>query len=121
MKLTMDLSSSSEFFDGPAIGATTDLSTTDIATIHVLSEVCKQHDLYKVVRFDNGALEFFDIDWETDERVEFEGRVECVTLNVTATDVFWSGYYKHTDVRWETTSVSLQNLAKGEDLNYTDY
>ncbi|MDA8430559.1 MAG: hypothetical protein M0T70_15000 [Geobacteraceae bacterium] len=41
---------------------------------------------------------------------EFEGRMECNTLNVTDDDFFWSGYYKHTDIRWETDTVRLAVL-----------
>jgi len=36
--------------------------------------------------------------------------MECNTLNVTDDDFFWSGYYKHTDVRWETDTVRLAVL-----------
>ena len=119
MKIIMELSSNNEFFDGVAQGATVELTPEDIITLKNLSSFCRDLDLYKVVRFNN-PLEFFVIDWETDERVEFEGRVECVTLNVTEYDVFWSGYYKHTDVRWETTTVPLRDLEIGADLDYTE-
>jgi hypothetical protein len=48
---------------------------------------------------------------------EFEGRTECNTLNVTDNDFFWSGYYKHTSVRWESASVSLEVLKEDGDYD----
>jgi hypothetical protein len=36
--------------------------------------------------------------------------MECNTLNVTDDDFFWSGLYKHTDIRWETDTVPLAVL-----------
>ena len=48
---------------------------------------------------------------------EFEGRTECNTLNVTDNDFFWSGYYKHTSVRWESASVPLTALDKDGDYD----
>ena len=119
MKIAMSLSDSNEWYNDVAQGATVELFEAELREIRKLSEVCKQNDIYKVSRFEN-PLEFFDIDWETDERIEFDGRVECVTLNVTTTDFFWSGYYKHTNVRWETATVPITEALLGEDLDYTN-
>ena len=119
MKIAMSLSDNNEGYNDTAQGATVELSETDLKDIQRLSEVCKQNSIYRVSRFEN-PLDFFDIDWETDERREFEGAVECVTLNVTTTDFFWSGYYKHTSVRWETATVPIGEALLGEDLDYTE-
>ena len=119
MKITMTISDNSEFFADVADGATVELSSDDIVIIKNLAEVCKVHNLYRVSKFGN-PLQFFVIDWETEEHTEFPGRVECVSLNVTTDNFFWSGYYKHTSVRWETTSIPLVDLESGEDLDFTE-
>ena len=43
--------------------------------------------------------------------------MECNTLNVTDTGFYWSGLYKHTDVRWSTDTVPLTALAEAGDFD----
>jgi len=45
-------------------------------------------------------------------------RIECTTLNVTPEGIFWSGYIKHTSIRWESWFVSKEMLE--ELLEETD-
>jgi hypothetical protein len=33
-----------------------------------------------------------------------------MTLNVTPVDYFWSGYVKHTNARWETDTIPLEDI-----------
>lgn len=39
-----------------------------------------------------------------------EGRSELITLHVDGTDFWWEGVFKHTDVHWETRTISLSLL-----------
>ena len=43
--------------------------------------------------------------------------MECNTLNVTDTGFYWSGLYKHTDVRWSTDTVPLTALDETGDFD----
>jgi hypothetical protein len=39
-------------------------------------------------------------------------RVDCVLLQVSDDSFFWTGYYKHTDVRFSTVSLLISDLDK---------
>lgn len=122
MKLIMDISTYTEYADDVPDTAVTDLTKEQIQELLKLSEVVKKHDLYRVTIFDSRLDYMVDTDEDTLE--PWEGRVEAVTLNVTSTDFYWSGYYKHTNIRWETTSVGLaeilhcSEISKYMDLEY---
>lgn len=116
-RLIIPVHSNSEFFSDTADYAIIDLDASNIERIKSLSTAVRDLNLYKVSEF-NYACDFMTADWDTDPdngKVplnEFEGRTECNTLNVTDDNFFWSGLYKHTDVRWETASVPLTELDK---------
>lgn len=111
-KLIIPLSDNSEFFSDAADYAVIELTAASIDRIKKLSVVVKQMKVYKISEF-NYDCDFMVADYEADAEngkvamKEFEGRTECNTLNVTDDNFFWSGYYKHTSVRWESESVPL--------------
>ncbi|MBT0663121.1 hypothetical protein KI809_02305 [Geobacter pelophilus] len=114
-RLIIPVHDNSEFFSDNADYAIIDLDATLIERIKKLAVVVRQMKACKISEF-NYTCEFMttDVDAEPDNGKvalkEFEGRMECNTLNVTDDDFFWSGYYKHTDVRWETDTVRLAVL-----------
>jgi len=114
-RLIIPVHSNSEFFSETADYAIIDLNTKLIDRIKALSMAVRDLKVYKVSEF-NCACEFKAVDWDADPDkgkvplVDFDGWMECYTLNVTDDDFYWSGLYKHTDVRWETASVPLSAL-----------
>ena len=114
-RLIIPVRDNSEFFSDNADYAIIDLDVASIERIKTLSAAVRDLKVYKVSEFNHGC-DFMTADWEAEpdngkvRLKEFEGRMECNTLNVTDDDFFWSGYYKHTDVRWETDTVRLAVL-----------
>ena len=111
-RLIIPVHDNSEFFSDNADYAIIDLDAAAIERIKALSAAVRDLKVYKVSEFNHGC-DFMAADWDAEPDngkvalKEFEGRMECNTLNVTDSDFFWSGYYKHTDVRWETDTVLL--------------
>lgn len=114
-RLIIPVHDNSEFFPDNADYAVIDLDAALIERTKKLAVVVKQMKAYKISEF-NHACDFRTADWDAEPdngkvaMKEFEGRMECSTLNVTDSDFFWSGYYKHTDVRWETDTVLIKSL-----------
>lgn len=121
-KLIIPLSDNSEFFPDVADYAVVELNAEVIDRIRKLSVVVRFMKAYRISEF-NCDCDFTVADYEADPEngkvamKEFEGRMECSTLNVTDNDFFWSGYYKHTSVRWESVSVPLVVLLEGGDYD----
>ena len=114
-RLIIPVHDNSEFFSDNADYAIIDLDAATIERIKALSAAVRDLKVYKVSEFDNDC-DFMTADWDAEPDngkvalKEFEGRMECNTLNVTDDDFFWSGYYKHSDIRWETDTVRLAVL-----------
>jgi hypothetical protein len=117
MKIRMNVATYDEWFNSPLDAAEAEITEEKASTIKTLAGACKFHDIYKCTKFDY-SLDYFSVDWESEDEgfKEYDGRVECVTLNVTTTDFFWSGYYKHTNIRWETDSIPVKSLDSGEEF-----
>jgi hypothetical protein len=120
-KLIIAVSDSSDYLE-VADYAVVELSTDLIARIRKLSEAVRCLDVYKISEF-NYHCDFMVADYDTDPEngkvslKEFAGRMECNTLNVTDTGFYWSGLYKHTDVRWSTDTVPLTALDEAGDFD----
>ena len=120
-KLIITVSDSSDFLE-VADYAVVELSADLIARIRKLSEAVRSLDVYKISEF-NYHCDFMVADYDADPEngkvalKEFEGRMECNTLNVTDTGFYWSGLYKHTDVRWSTDTVPLTALDEAGDFD----
>lgn len=120
-KLIITISDSSDFFPA-ADYAVIELTAASIERIKKLSIVVRQMNAYRISEF-NYEAEFMVADYDADPEngkvamKEFEGRMECNTLNVTDTGFYWSGLYKHTDVRWSTDTVPLTALAEAGDFD----
>jgi len=119
VKKILKIHISNEFAEGPE-AAIIDIDNKLQSRIQQLASAAKILDVYSVREF-NGYPEFFmrdhDNEGETiiprppkDGNEEMACRVECVTLNVTSSDFYWSGYVKHTDIRFETETVNLNDL-----------
>lgn len=121
-KLTIKVRTNADFFDKTADYAVIELNETAIERIKALTTAVQDLKVYKVSEFNN-ACDFEVVDWDAEPEngkvvlKEFEGRMECCTLNVTDNDFFWSGVYKHTEIRWETTSVPLTVLDEAGDFD----
>jgi hypothetical protein len=120
-KLIIAVSDSSDFLE-VADYAVVELSAALIARIRKLSEAVRCLDVYKISEF-NYHCDFMVADYDADPEngnvalKEFAGRMECNTLNVTDTGFYWSGLYKHTDVRWSTDTVPLTALDEAGDFD----
>jgi len=120
-KLIITVSDSSDFLE-VADYAVVELSADLIARIRKLSEAVRSLDVYRISEF-NYHCDFMVADYDADPEngkvalKEFEGRMECNTLNVTDTGFYWSGLYKHTDVRWSTDTVPLTALDEAGDFD----
>lgn len=120
-KLIIPISDNSDFFEA-ADYAVIGLNAKKIDRIRMLSAVVRDLEVYRISEF-NHDCEFMVADYDADPEngkvamKEFVGRTECNTLNVTNNDFFWSGYYKHTSVRWESASVPLTTLDEGGDYD----
>lgn len=117
----LEVNIGSEFDLGPEI-AVVEITPTLEARIHQLMAAVKVLGVYKISEFDN-TPEFFLRDYDAegeggstayrnpnDEDEKNVCRVECVTLNVTSYDYYWSGLVKHTNIRWETETISLKSV-----------
>ena len=120
-KLIIAVSDSSDFLE-VADYAIVELTADLIARIRKLSEAVRSLDVYKISEF-NYHCDFMVADYDADPEngkvtlKDFAGRVECNTLNVTDTGFYWSGLYKHTDVRWSTDTVPLTALDEAGDFD----
>jgi len=120
-KLIITISDSSDFLE-VADYAVVEVSTDLIARIRKLSEAVRSLDVYKISEF-NYHCDFKVADYDADPEngkvalKEFEGRMEVNTLNVTDTGFYWSGLYKHTDVRWSTDTVPMTALDETSDFD----
>ena len=113
----LDVSIYNEYATGPEV-AVIQIGNELATRILRLAEAVKQLGVYKVSLFDY-TPEYFVRDHESEDENAYkepddpcECRVECVTLNVTDSDFFWSGILKHTDIRFETDSVPLTDLIR---------
>ena len=120
-KLIITVSDSSDFLEVSDY-AVIELSADLIVRIRKLSEAVRSLDVYRISEF-NYHCDFMVADYDADPEngkvalKEFEGRMECNTLNVTDTGFYWSGLYKHTDVRWSTDTVPLTALDEADDFD----
>lgn len=119
MKKILEIHINNEFVEGPEV-AVIEIDDKLQSRIQQLASAAKILDVYSVREF-NGYPELFMRDHDNEEETiiprppedgdeEMTCRVECVTLNVTSSDFYWSGYVKHTDIRFETETVSLNDL-----------
>ena len=120
----LEVNIGSEFDHGPEV-AVVEIKPTLEARIHQLAAAVKALGVYKIAEFDSSP-DFFLRDYDAEEESGSTAyrdpndedeknvcRVECVTLNVTSYDYYWSGLVKHTNIRWETETISLSSV---EDL-----
>lgn len=100
-------------------GARIDLGPERIKRIKRLSEEVNRLGVYKIVEFDYRVTLLSED--EAGEEFEGEGddevRTECDCMNVTDYGVFWSGYIKHTDDKWETEAIALSLLVDGATID----
>ena len=122
-KLVITVNTADEWHDPDIDYAVATLSMKRMARIKELAAVVKRLDVYRISEFAN-ELDYLQTDYDTEPEEgclealkEFEESVECVTLNVTDNDFYWSGYYKHTNIRWETASVPLTVLDEDGDYD----
>ena len=120
-RLLISISDNSDFFEA-ADYVVVELNTERLNRIRKLSAVVRDLKVYRISEFSYDCGFMVD-DYEADPEngkfamKEFEGRTECNTLNVTDNNFFWSGYYKHTSVRWESASVPLTVLDEEGDYD----
>ena len=116
-EMILDVSIYNEYATGPEV-AVVQIDDELAARIVKLAEAVRQLGVYKLSMFDY-TPDYFVRDHESEDENAYkepedpcECRVECVTLNVTDSDFFWSGILKHSDIRFETDSVPLTDLMR---------
>lgn len=122
----LSVSINNEFMTGPEI-AVVQIDDELTARIIKLAEAVKQLGVYRASFFDY-TPDYFICDYESEKENAYkvpddpsDCRVECVILNVTESDFYWSGILKHTDVRFETESVPLVDLTQaGFNIDKTE-
>jgi len=110
MKLKLNMCNP-EWCENGADTVVVEINSEFLDKVAELSAIVREHDLNNVSKF-NYSPELFSIDYEGEEEklVPYTGRVECEQLVITSKDVYWEGYYKHTDFRWSTDSAGIEAL-----------
>lgn len=122
-KIITNINTFDEWFDDRADAAIIEICSDRIERIKKLAAACKELGVYKIAEFDYTPqimANDYDHDGPLDEPgplKEYEGRMECHMLNVTDSDFFWTGYYKHSDIRWETDTILLKELETLDELD----
>ena len=93
-----------------------------IRAMHAIVQDAKakvRNGLYKLVAFDGDVTvmtEDSDAEKSDDGRIvltepdEYDRRIECVCLNVTDNEFFWTFYPKHTNIHCETDTYLISVL-----------
>lgn len=120
-KLILPVSDNSDFFES-ADYAVIELTANMRARIRKLSKAVRNLGVSRVSEF-NYACVFmcadYDQEWDSGKvpLKEYQKGTECNFLNVTDTGFYWSGLYRHTDVRWSTETVMLTDLDDADDYD----
>jgi uncharacterized protein YbaR (Trm112 family) len=102
--------------------AVVELGPASIDRIKKLSQTVRDLKTYRISEF-NYDSQFFVEEWDTDPdnglvaMEKFEGQMDCNTLKVTDHDFYWSGNYRNTNIRWETSAVPISALDEHGDLD----
>ncbi len=121
-KLIMPINTQDDYFDGFDF-AVVELSQSEMDRIRAMSELVKttketiHSGTYKLVAWDY-VVRIMQTDEDAEElddgRVPLKEpddcRIDCPCLNVTDEDFFWSFYPKHSNVNYETTTMSIELL-----------
>jgi len=121
MKKIVEVITCSDFGTGPEV-AVVEIDAPLKARILQLSETAQALGVFKITEV-NRAPGFYLRDYgaekeegrivlkaPSDEDEKNSCRVECVTLNVTPDDFYWTGYIQNSDVQWETYAIPLSEL-----------
>lgn len=120
--LILKINNPSHYEGDTADYAVVHLGAQAISRIKELAAAVQSLGIYKVVDFHYACvLKQADYDQGLNDgkeplKEDSKGS-DCDRLNVTESCFFWSGYYKHTDARWETNSVPLAFLDGQGDLD----
>ncbi len=121
-KLVVKVSTYDDWYHKQADYAVVELNTQAVERIKSLASAVRNLNVYKIARSDF-SCDFKVVDWCSEQENgkvaldEFDGSMEDELLNVTSNEFFWSGVYKHTNIRWKTTSVPLSVLDEPGDFD----
>ncbi len=128
-KLILPVSDNSDFFES-ADYAVIELTADMRARIRKLSKAVRRLGVSRVSEFNYACVLMcadYDQEWDSGKvpLKDYLKGTECNFLNVTETGFYWSGLYRHTDVRWSTDTVPLTALGDAYDYDeredYPDY
>lgn len=113
-KLILPVSDNSDFFES-ADYAVIEISAGMRARIRKLSKAVRRLGVSRVSEFNYACVLMcadYDQEWDSGKvpLKDYLKGTECNFLNVTDTGFYWSGLYRHTDVRWSTDTVHLTDL-----------
>lgn len=112
MKLTVTVNNPEWCEDG-ADYARIEVTEELVARAEKLSALIKENDLSTTTEWD--SVEMLSGDWDVDESdpahyKEFMPSVECEEMVCNRDCIYWAGFYKHTDFRWETDTLNIEAL-----------
>lgn len=106
MKYKCEVRSDDEYAELPAV-ARFELSDEDVTEIHKLAKVVADNGLFKVEKFDYRVSYCLSARGKTTERTDAD------TLNVSATEFWFSAYIKHTNTEILTRRFPLPEINRG--------
>lgn len=109
LELECPVSTYDEFIEGPKVLKIT-LNEKDLAWINKMARIVKRHELHTITSYNH--IEDYPHYYvtEDEELKEFDGGTECDQVVVTDTGVYWKGFVKHTEARYESDSFSIKKL-----------
>lgn len=120
-KLILPVSDNSDFFES-ADYAVIELTADMRARIRKLSKAVRRLGVSRVSEFNYACVLMcadYDQEWDSGKvpLKDYLKGTECNFLNVTDTGFYWSGLYRHTDVRWSTDTVLITDLGDPGDYD----
>jgi hypothetical protein len=121
-KLVIKVNTLGDYEGNTADYSVVELDVAAIDRIRKLSQKVRDLKAYCISEFNNECKFFVEL-WDADPDSglvamdKFEGRMDCILINVTDNDFYWSGNYNNTHFLWETSSVPLMALDEPGDLD----
>lgn len=106
MKIRTEVNSTADY--GADI-AEFELTQEKLYRIMRFAQIVKEQDVYCLQEFDYSLSFFSWADYDEEELAPFDGRMECCSLHICSDRFYWTGYYKHSDVRWETDAITIKD------------
>jgi len=111
--ITSDISIAQDCHDDVPDVIKFSIDEADVGEIVKLANLVKHNDVYKIVKFHYPKWSFFIYDTQSEDQealLPWEGRMEVECMNVVENGVYWTAYFRYTDIKWETSRVLIKDL-----------